>query len=96
MNFAQITRKYSSSNFSPNSERAIIKRDKINSTLKWVEYAADIITMTNMLRTATSNEKYKLVAALEIAERKKNWHYRQENFDLNRAGYLLSMFKNAK
>ena len=65
-------------------------RRKINSTLKWVEYSFDIHDMSKMLMsTKDLNEKYTLMDLLDIAERKKKWHYRQENFNLNKASELL-------
>jgi len=65
-------------------------RRKINSTLKWVEYSFDIHDMSKMLMsTKDLSEKYTLMDLLDIAERKKNWHYRQENFSLNKASALL-------
>ncbi len=92
MHIAQFVRKYTASN----TKSGPVARDKINSTVKWVEYAADIVKMTALLRTATFEEKYKLVEAIEIAERKKAWHYRQENFNLRKASFLLQAFMNAK
>jgi hypothetical protein len=65
-------------------------RRKINSTLKWVEYSFDIYDMSKMLMsTKNLNEKYSLMDLLDIAERKKKWHYRQENFNLTKASELL-------
>ena len=92
MHVAQFVRKYTASN----NKSGPVARDKINSTVKWVEYAADIAKMTALIKTATFNEKYALIAAIETAERKKNWHYRQDNFDLRRASFLLQAFLNAK
>lgn len=92
MFIAQYIRKYTASN----TKTGPVARDKINSTVKWVEYAADISKMTALLKTATFEEKYRLVEAIEIAERKRAWHYRQDNFDLKRASFLLQAFLNAK
>ncbi len=92
MHIAQFVRKYTAGN----TKSGPVARDKINSTVKWVEYASDIVKMTALLRTATFEEKYKLVEAIEIAERKKAWHYRQENFNLRKASFLLQAFMNAK
>ena len=93
MHVAQYVSKYSTST---SKKSGPVKKDKINSTLKWVEYAADIVKMQALLLRASFNEKYMLMAALEVAERKKNWHYKQDNFDLKRASYLLQQFLNAK
>lgn len=84
MQVAQFVRKYSTQVSS-----GPVPKDRINSTLKWAEYSTDIIKMTELLRTASFLDKYKLVAAIEVAERKKNWHYRQENFNLRRASYIV-------
>lgn len=92
MHIAQYIRKYTASN----AKTGPVNRDRINSTVKWVEYAADIAKMTALLKTASFDEKYRLVTAIDIAERKKNWHYRQENFNLSRASFLLQAFQNAK
>ena len=68
----------------------LANRRKINSTLKWVEYSFDIHDMSKLLiSTKNLNDKYALMNALDIAERKKTWHYRQENFNLNKASELL-------
>jgi hypothetical protein len=92
MQVAQFVRKYSASNV----KSGPVARDKIDSTLKWVEYAADLYKMTQLLKTASFDEKYRLAAAMEIAERKKSWHYRQDNFNLRRASFLLQAFLSAK
>lgn len=92
MQVAQYIRKYSA----VNKTSGPVRKDKINSTVKWVEYAADIAKMTQLLKTASFEEKYRLADALQVAERKKAWHYRQDNFDLKRASYLLQAFLNAK
>jgi hypothetical protein len=42
-----------------------------------------------LMSTKNLNDKYSLMDLLDIAERKKNWHYRQENFNLSRASELL-------
>lgn len=92
MHVTQFLRKYSAGN----KTSGPVAKDKINSTLKWVEYSTDIVKMSELLKTADFFDKYKLVAAIEIAERKKNWHYRQDNFNLKKACFLLQTFKNAK
>ena len=92
MHIAQYVRKYSANN----KTSGPVARDKINSTVKWVEYAADIVKMTELLKSASFDDKYRLVAAIETAERKKAWHYRQDNFNLRRASFLLQAFLSAK
>jgi len=92
MQVSQYVRKYSS----VSSKSGPVPKDKINSTVKWVEYSTDIIKMQSLLLKVSFNEKYALMDALEVAERKKAWHYRQDNFDLKRASYLLQVFKDAE
>ena len=92
MQASQFIRKYNVSN----ANSGPVARDKINSTVKWVEYAADIVKMTELIRVAKFEDKWGLAQALEVAERKKNWHYRQDNFNLRRASALLQAFLQAK
>ena len=71
----------------------MVPRDRIDSTMKWVEYSFDIYDMNKLLMTTKSlDEKFMLMQALDIATRKKLWHYRQENFDLSRASQILTHF----
>ncbi len=68
----------------------MIPKKRIDSTMKWVEYSLDIVDMQKMLMgTRDLKDKYQLMDLLEIAERKKKWHYRQENFNVSRASTLL-------
>lgn len=92
MQVSQYVRKYSSTS----SKSGPVPKDKINSTVKWVEYSTDIIKMQSLLMRVSFNEKFALMSALEVAERKKAWHYRQDNFNLKRASYLLQVFKDAE
>ena len=86
MKIANYVLKYSKSVDGP----LMIPKKKIDSTMKWVEYSLDIVDMQKMLMGASDlKDKYQLMDLLEIAERKKKWHYRQENFDVNRASTLL-------
>ena len=88
MNIANYVLKYTKSVDGP----LMIPKKKIDSTMKWVEYSLDIVDMQKMLmNTNNLKDKYQLMDLLEIAERKKKWHYRQENFDVNRASRLLQV-----
>jgi hypothetical protein len=79
------------------NKNVVVKRDLINSTHKWVEYSLDIRDMQKLLMTTKNlNEKYALMDALEVAERKKVWHYRQDNFNLARASQLLQAVISAQ
>ena len=46
MHIAQFVRKYNAAN----NKSGPVAKDKINSTVKWVEYAADIAKMTELLK----------------------------------------------
>jgi len=92
MNVANYVAKYRTSVEGP----LMIPKKKINSTMKWVEYSLDIVDMQKMLMgTNNLKDKYQLMDILEIAERKKKWHYRQENFNVSRASTLLQTMLNS-
>jgi hypothetical protein len=59
--------------------------DKVKATEKWVEYSLDIMDMSSILMASDFNTKWKLMEALEVAERKKAWMYKHKNFDVKRA-----------
>jgi hypothetical protein len=92
MKVAHFVRKYTTNK----TKGGPVLKDRIDSTKKWVEYAADIVTMTELLKTATIEEKFKLTDAMQVADRKKTWHYKQDNFDLRLASFLFQTFLNAK
>ena len=57
-------------------------------------YALDIVDMSAMLmQTNNLKDKYALMDALDTAQRKKDWHYRQANFRLQDA---MRIFEAAK
>jgi hypothetical protein len=92
MKIANYVLKYTKSIDGP----LMIPRKKIDSTMKWVEYSLDIVDMQKMLMgTRDLKDKYQLMDLLEIAERKKKWHYRQENFNVSRASTLLQTMLNS-
>ena len=92
MKIANYVLKYTKSIDGP----LMIPRKKIDSTMKWVEYSLDIVDMQKMLMgTSDLKDKYQLMDLLEIAERKKKWHYRQENFNVSRASTLLQTMLNS-
>ena len=92
MNVANYVLKYTKSIDGP----LMIPKKKIDSTMKWVEYSLDIVDMQKMLMgTSDLKDKYQLMDLLEIAERKKKWHYRQENFNVSRASTLLQTMLNS-
>jgi len=92
MNVANYIQKYAKTSSNKN---IIIAKNKINSTHKWVEYALDIVDMSAMLmQTKDLKQKYALMDALDSAQRKKDWHYRQENFRLQDAMRIFEAAKN--
>jgi len=92
MKIANYVLKYTKSIDGP----LMIPKKKIDSTMKWVEYSLDIVDMQKMLMgTSDLKDKYQLMDLLEIAERKKKWHYRQENFNVSRASTLLQTMLNS-
>jgi hypothetical protein len=67
--------------------------NKIKATIKWVEYSLDVTEMTKMITKVSREEKYVLLAAMEIAERKRDYMYKHPNFELQKA---MFEFKRAK
>lgn len=91
MNVANYIQKYANTG---SKKLVILNKDKINSTHKWVEYALDIVDMSAMLmQTKDLKQKYALMDALDSAQRKKDWHYKQKNFRLQDA---MRIFEAAK
>jgi hypothetical protein len=66
---------------------------KIKATVKWIEYSLDITEMTKMLTVVTREEKYILLQAMQIAERKRDYMYKHPNFNMQEA---IAQFKLAK
>lgn len=89
MKAANFVAKYSAGNKS----KAVVPYDKVKATEKWVEYALDIADMNKLLMSSDFDTKWKLMSALDIAERKKTYMYRHKNFELQRA---LKIFNTVK
>jgi hypothetical protein len=88
---ANFVNKYSSTSKS----KAVVPYDKIKATEKWIEYALDIVDMQRALMlTKNLNEKFKLMDALEVAERKKAYMYKHKNFELSRATHIFNKVKD--
>jgi hypothetical protein len=66
---------------------------KIKATEKWIEYSLDVTEMTKLLTKASREERYILLAAMQIAERKRDYMYKHPNFNLKEA---IANFKLAK
>lgn len=64
-----------------------------NPTHKWVEYTIDVKEMRRLLTIASYDDKVKLNRYIDIAERKRAWHYRRDDFDLKTANIILSSIK---
>jgi hypothetical protein len=90
MKAVSFVAKYSGTNRS----RAVVPYDKVKATEKWVEYALDIADMSRIIMSVDFDTKWKLAAALEIAERKKAYMYKHKNFNLNRALTIFDAVKH--
>jgi hypothetical protein len=78
-----------------NKSKAIVPYDKVKATEKWIEYALDIVDMQRaLMATKNLNDKFKLMEALEVAERKKSYMYKHKNFDVNRALHIFSKVRD--
>lgn len=88
---ANFVNKYNSSSKS----KHVVPYDKVKATEKWIEYALDIVDMQRaLMQTKNIDEKFKLMSALEVAERKKAYMYRHKNFDLSRASFIFSKVRD--
>lgn len=77
---------------SPKSEvKSLYSR--IKATEKWIEYSLDLAEMSKIVTNATREERYLLLAAMQIAERKRDYMYKHPNFKLQEA---MFEFKRAK
>lgn len=90
MRAANFVQKYASTK----SKGFIQPYDKIKATEKWVEYSLDIVDMSRIIMQADFDTKWRLAAALEVAERKRAYMYRHKNFNLKRATTIFEAVKN--
>lgn len=67
---------------------------KIDATTKWVEYQLDIYDMNKMLMSANFWDKLDLLAALEVAERKREYMFRHPNFEMREATKWFNLVKD--
>jgi hypothetical protein len=58
---------------------------KIKATEKWVEYMLDITDMNKVLMSLPFNDKMRMLDALEVAERKRDYMFRHPNFNYKQA-----------
>ena len=75
-------RKYTASKPKQN---VYIAYDKIDATNKWVEYSLDQIDLKTALKTASFTDKCVILKALQIVERKLEYHYKHKNFCMSTA-----------
>lgn len=69
---------------------------KSNPNKRWVEITLDIKAMRKLLLDAEFGERATLCKAITAAERKRDWFYRQEDFDLNVASLILGIAERAE
>lgn len=67
--------------------------NRIKATEKWIEYSLDLAEMQKGLATLSREERYELLSAITVAERKRDYMYKHPNFKLNQA---LNEFKRAR
>ena len=84
---ANFVAKYSTANKS----KAVVPYDKIKATEKWVEYSLDIVDMNRILMKSDFDTKWRLMEALDVAERKRKYMYNHKNFKLKRATELFDL-----
>ena len=68
---ANFVAKYSTANKS----KAVVPYDLIKATEKWVEYSLDIVDMNRILMQSDFDTKWRLMEALDVAERKRSGVY---------------------
>jgi hypothetical protein len=78
------------------SSKKIAKKIQFDPTVKWAEHSLAIYEMHKMIPDILDyEERAKIRRAIDVAERKKAWHYNRDDFDLRRASFLFETAKNA-
>lgn len=72
---------------------ASIPFNKIKATEKWIEYSLDQVEINKLLQTASRDDRYTLLSALKVVERKLEYMYKHPNFNLRTA---INDFKRAR
>ena len=67
---------------------------KVKATEKWVEYSLDIVDMNRILMKSDFDTKWRLMEALDVAERKRKYMYNHKNFKLKRATELFELCRD--
>lgn len=68
---------------------------KTNPNHRWVQITLDIKDMRKLLRDADFEERFVLSKAITAAERKRDWHYKQPDFDLATASFIIRQLERA-
>lgn len=79
---------------SSNNKKGQASFYKIKATEKWVEYMLDITDMGKILMTLSFNDKMRMLDALEIAERKRDYMFRHPNFNYKQATKWFELAKD--
>jgi len=90
MQAINFIRKYTASN--TNKGQAVFS--KIKATEKWVEYMLDITDMNRVLMSLSFDDKMRMLDALSIAERKRDYMYRHPNFNYKQATKWYELAKD--
>jgi len=91
MQAINFIRKYTTSN---TNNKGQVSFYKIKATEKWVEYMLDITDMNRVLMALSFNDKMRMLDALEIAERKRDYMYRHPNFNYKQATKWYELAKD--
>ena len=79
---------------SPNNKKGQVSFYKIKATEKWVEYMLDITDMNKVLMALPFSDKMRMLDALEVAERKRDYMYRHPNFNYKQATSWYELAKD--
>jgi hypothetical protein len=79
---------------SANNKKGQVSFYKIKATEKWVEYMLDITDMNRVLMALPFNDKMRMLDALEVAERKRDYMYRHPNFNYKQATSWYELAKD--
>ena len=82
------------SKYSASKSKAHVNYYKIPATEKWVEYQLDITDMNKVLMSLSFNDKMRMLDALTIAERKRDYMYRHPNFNFTKATRWYQLAKD--
>ena len=91
MQAINFIRKYTASN---TNNKGQVSFYKIKATEKWVEYMLDITDMNRVLMSLSFNDKMRMLDALSIAERKRDYMYRHPNFNYKQATKWYELAKD--